>query len=143
MSGCGTPAKLDVVRVALEISAGELIDRITILELKRARLASDELRADVQRQLSAALEERERTLPQSAELQLLTEELGAVNRELWQTEDELRECERRARFGPRFVKLARNVYKANDRRTALKRLIDELVGSDVREHKLYAGECQK
>ena len=130
------------MRVAIEISAGELVDRITILEIKRARLASDEGRADVQRQLTAALEERERRLPASAELRSLTEELGAVNRELWQTEDELRECERCARFGARFVRLARNVYKANDRRATLKRRIDELVGSDVREHKLYAGERQ-
>jgi hypothetical protein len=76
-------------------------------------------------------------MKESVELASLTEQLRAVNRELWQTEEKLRLCERNRTFGVRFVKLARTVYTANDRRAALKRCIDVLVGSEIREHKYY------
>jgi hypothetical protein len=125
------------VRVKLEISAGELIDRITILELKRAHFICESTHDEVTRQLMAAREERDRTIQPSPELVALTTQLAAVNHQLWCTENELRECERSFEFGAEFVDLARSVYKTNDLRSSLKRRIDELLGSDLREHKLY------
>jgi hypothetical protein len=67
----------------------------------------------------------------------LVEELAGVNRALWDAEDALRDCERRADFGRRFIALARSVYHANDRRAELKRSIDALLGSRVADEKLY------
>lgn len=121
----------------LDISAGELIDRITILELKRAHIACENTHDDVTRQLMAAREERDRTIQPSPEIVSLTAQLAAVNHQLWCIENELRECERSFEFGAQFVDLARSVYKTNDLRSSLKRRIDDLVGSDLREHKLY------
>ncbi len=72
------------------------------------------------------------------ELQYTTRELAAVNSELWDIEDELRKCEAGDFFGPRFVSLARSVYVCNDRRAAVKRRINDLLGAEIREEKAYA-----
>lgn len=124
------------VRVSVDVSVGELIDRITILQIKTRRLPRDR-RADARRALAAARSTRDRFIASSPKLHDLTRALRAANRELWDVEEELRTCERTGRFGPRFVKLARSVYKTNDRRAALKRALDRLLGSDVREQKSY------
>lgn len=128
---------LCLVRIQLEVSAGELMDRIAILEIKLARL-SRSVREAVLRDLSLAQAERNRALPQSERLRELGRKLHAVNLDLWEVEEELRACEREGVFGARFVELARQVYTNNDRRAALKRSIDELVGCALREHKSYA-----
>lgn len=119
------------------MSAGELIDRICILEIKVQRLAPL-LTGALERQLSAAVAVREQTVGCSPALTRLAQRLYAANLELWESEDELRKCEQEQSFGPQFVALARAVYRTNDRRAALKRQIDELVGSPIREHKSYA-----
>jgi hypothetical protein len=124
------------VRVVLEISAGELFDRIGILELKRSRLPAHRVLA-IERQLAAARAERDRQFVPSVALSALADALAQVNRELWEIEDELRSCERLADFGDDFIALARSVYSINDRRAALKRRIDELVGSELSEQKSY------
>ena len=68
---------------------------------------------------------------------VLVADLRRVNEELWEIEDAIRECERRQDFGPRFVELARSVYRSNDRRAALKRRVNELLGSAIVEEKSY------
>jgi hypothetical protein len=113
------------------------MDRITILEIKRVRMGPG-VREALLRDLALACAERDRALPQSAGLLQLGRELSSVNLTLWELEEELRECERAGAFGSHFVALARQVYQTNDRRAALKRGIDELVGSVIREHKSYA-----
>ena len=90
------------MRVSLEVSAGELVDRITILELKCAFLPPS-VRDELVRELSAANAERDRSMPPSIALSAFTEELRAVNHELWRTEEELRACERSSDFGARFA----------------------------------------
>ena len=82
---------------------------------------------------------RECTVPVSPELARLATELRAVNEARWQSEDEIRLCERDEDFGPRFIALARSVYRTNDRRAALKRQINELLGSRLIEEKSYTG----
>ena len=81
---------------------------------------------------------RDATVPGSAELARFATELKEVNEALWQIEDEIRLCERDEDFGPRFIALARSVYRTNDRRAALKRQINELLGSQLIEEKSYA-----
>jgi hypothetical protein len=124
------------VRVNVAVSAGELIDRITILQIKARRLPRDR-RRDVKRELAAARSTRDRFILSSRQLADLTRALQATNRQLWDVEEELRSCERNGHFGPRFVALARAVYKTNDRRAALKRAVDRLLGSEIREQKSH------
>ena len=124
------------MRVNVDVSAGELIDRITILQLKVRRLPR-ERRGDVKRELAAARITRDRLILASKRLDDLTEALRAANGQLWNIEEALRDCERTGQFGPRFVTLARAVYKTNDRRAALKRAVDRLLGSELREQKSH------
>lgn len=120
----------------MDVSAGELIDRITILELKREKL-SRSASSRIESELNAACAELERALVRSERIADLKEQLRQVNRLLWDVEEALRGCERAGSFGERFVELARCVYKSNDRRAAIKRRIDECVGSEILEHKSY------
>jgi Flp pilus assembly protein TadD len=123
--------------VAVEIAPGELIDKITILEIKAERLTDSIQLRNVRMELVALRAARERALPPSAPLAALTAELRAVNEALWRIEDEIRLCERGQDFGRRFVELARSVYQTNDRRAELKRRINELLDSDLVEEKSY------
>jgi len=125
-----------IVRVTVDVSVGELIDRITILKIKARRLPPA-CRGDVRRELAAARTMRDRVLLSSKRLKTLARALETVNCRLWEVEEALRKCERTGRFGLRFVALARTVYKTNDRRAALKREVDRLSGSEIREHKSH------
>ena len=120
------------------ISVGELLDKITILELKAAAITAPAPLANVRHELSALEELRRREVAASAEIEALLGELRAVNRRLWEIEDEIRRHERAGDFGASFVALARGVYRQNDRRAGLKRRINELTGSDIVEEKLYS-----
>jgi hypothetical protein len=121
-----------------EISPGELIDKITILEIKCERIADEFKRANVRRELRALNATLGRDIPASAELARLRGELKGVNLALWEIEDAIREEERAKTFGERFVALARAVYRTNDRRAELKREINLLTESDLIEEKSYS-----
>jgi hypothetical protein len=120
------------------ISWGELIDKITILEIKAARIEEPAKRANVARELAALRHVRDQASPADG-VAALTDELRQVNETLWTIEDDIRDCEARADFGPRFIALARAVYQNNDRRAALKRRINEALGSELVEEKSYKG----
>jgi tetratricopeptide (TPR) repeat protein len=123
--------------ISVEIAPGELIDRITILQIKNERITDARKLANVQRELAALEAVKTATLPSTEQLEELTRGLRSVNETLWQVEDDIRACERNADFGPDFIALARSVYKQNDRRFALKRQINELFGSELVEEKEY------
>ena len=123
--------------VTIEIAPGELIDKITILEIKSERIEDTKKVANVRIELETLEASRDATLPASPDLTRLTAALKAVNEELWVIEDDIRDCERAEDFGPEFIRLARAVYKTNDRRAALKREINELLGSRLVEEKSY------
>ena len=116
------------------ISAGELVDKITILEVKADRI-DPARRANVLHELSLLRALAADVLP--AGIETLTAQLRTVNAGLWDVEDGKRECERRGDFGPAFVELARRVYRENDRRASIKRAINDAVGSEVVEEKSY------
>jgi tetratricopeptide (TPR) repeat protein len=124
--------------VRIEITPGELLDKITILEIKNERITDPAKLPNVRAALSSLTGARDRALPRSEQLAQLTAELKAANETLWQAEDDLRECERQHDFGPRFIELARSVYHTNDRRSAIKRQINELLGSAIIEEESYA-----
>ncbi len=119
------------------ISVGELLDKISILEIKAGEIRAAAKRANVMHELALLDEVRAREVPALPELDALYLELQAVNRRLWRIEDDLRAIEKTGQFGERFIELARSVYRENDRRAALKRRINELTGSDIVEEKSY------
>lgn len=119
------------------ISAGELVDKITILRVKAQRIGDQAKEANVRKELAMLEALAADALPASAEIERLTGELAQVNAALWDIEDGKRDCERRGDFGDRFVALARSVYIENDRRAAIKRAINEATGSDIVEEKSY------
>jgi hypothetical protein len=123
--------------ICVEIPAGELIDKITILEIKAARITDAEKLGNVRRELQVLCQARDAAVRGSAELDALTRQLKSVNQVLWQVEDAIRDCERNQDFGPKFIELARRVYQTNDRRADLKRQINQLLGSRLVEEKFY------
>jgi hypothetical protein len=120
-------------------SFGELLDKITILEIKAAMITAPEKLAHVHRELDllggvlATL-----GVARDGPFAPLVAALAQVNRQLWDIEDEIRDCERRQDFGPRFVALARAVYLTNDERARLKRELNAAFGSDLVEVKSYS-----
>lgn len=119
------------------VSWGELIDKITILEIKAERLTAPAALANVQRELDA-LRAVEAQLAPDPELARVKAELTRVNAALWDIEDDIREKEAAQDFGPGFIALARAVYRTNDERAALKREINRLTASELVEEKSYA-----
>jgi post-segregation antitoxin (ccd killing protein) len=132
------PDTMPTRSVVIEAAPGELIDKITILEIKAERIGDPEKLRNVRIELETLRSARDRTIVSSEALAGLTAELRSVNEALWTIEDEVRECERSGDFGARFVELARSVYKKNDHRAALKRRINERLGSGIIEEKSYA-----
>jgi|SRR5271165_216533 len=119
------------------VAIGELIDKITILEIKAERITDPAKLRNIQRELSQLLPLWNRRREAGPVLDALARELKKINEVLWTIEDDIRECESRQEFGARFIELARAVYRNNDRRAALKRKINELSGSTITEEKSY------
>jgi Tfp pilus assembly protein PilF len=124
--------------ITVEIAPGELIDKITILEIKSERITDAGKLHNVRVELETLAAARDREIAASPQLDELTAQLKAANAALWDIEDDIRDCERDKDFGPQFIELARSVYRTNDRRAALKRQINELLGSKLIEEKSYA-----
>ena len=124
--------------VSIEIAPGELIDKITILEIKLERIKDEAKLANVRLEWETLTKARDAAIEPTPELDRLSAELKAANEALWEIEDDIRDCERDKNFGETFVQLARSVYISNDKRAALKREINELLGSSLIEEKSYA-----
>jgi hypothetical protein len=123
--------------ILIPISPGELIDKLTILQIKRERITDAAKLVNVDRELALLIAARDRSVPVHDVLPDLALKLKQINQRLWDVEDNLRLCERASDFGPRFVELARSVYRHNDIRCALKRQINEVLGSELIEEKEY------
>ena len=119
------------------VSAGELLDKIAILRIKRERIVDPAKVTNVKTELSALEAVATRAIPASPALAVLEADLKSVNEALWQIEDDIREHDARGDFGEGFVRLAQAVYRTNDRRAALKREINRLTGSALVEEKSY------
>lgn len=121
----------------IEVGAGELIDKITILEIKMARMSDPEKLRNVKHELDVLNHARTGALQQSDALHRLEDALRQVNEALWVIEDDIRACEAARDFGPQFIELARSVYIQNDTRATLKKSINALCGSSIVEEKSY------
>lgn len=119
------------------LSWGEVIDKMTILEIKSGRLSGENALANVKAELSRLSEIAAPHLSKHPGLSELRDRLRQVNEALWDIEDAIRKKEADGVFDDQFVELARSVYKRNDARAALKREINKLVGSEFIEEKIY------
>lgn len=124
--------------VLVETSVGDLIDKITILQIKLERIQDPSKRENIAKEFAKLEEVRRKAIGESAELSRLGGLLKGVNEELWDLEDRIRDLERVGDFEEDFVGVARKIYRTNDRRAALKKEINALSGSEIVEEKSYA-----
>ncbi|HEU5017193.1 MAG TPA: DUF6165 family protein [Pseudolabrys sp.] len=120
----------------VEVSWGELIDKITILEIKARRLSAPAAVANVRREL-AVLDKALHRMQAPPQLAAFKRDLAAINESLWQIEDKIRAKEAAGAFDEEFIELARSVYLNNDKRAGVKRAINRLLQSDLVEEKQY------
>ncbi len=125
------------VSVSVPVAPGELIDKITILEIKLERIEAETKLANIKKELDVLTQACNEAVPKSEKLIQLTIELKKINEILWEIEDKIRGCERIKDFGDTFIKLARAVYVTNDKRMKVKRAINDLLGSQIIEEKSY------
>lgn len=123
--------------VNIPVPWGEVVDKVTILDIKLRRLADEAKRQNVQRERDILDPWFRKALEAKPGVAALAEALQRVNESLWDIEDAIRDCERKKDFGPTFIDLARSVYRHNDRRAALKRELNLLLDSDLVEEKSY------
>ncbi len=131
-------ARAEAAPVLVPGSVGDLIDRLTILEIKAQKINDEAKLANVARELEALLAVKTAHGFDGKHLAKIEQDLRAANLALWDIEDNIRRCEAQQDFGPKFIALARSVYQENDRRAQLKREINLLFGSRLIEEKSYA-----
>ena len=124
-------------KIYAEISAGELVDKITILEIKKEKITNKEKLIEIKKELDSLTNTFNKSIKKNINLETLTKELENVNLKLWDIEDKKRELEKKQGFGKEFIELARNVYKSNDERATIKLKINEALGSNIKEVKSY------
>jgi len=127
--------KTDIILA--EISAGELIDKITILEIKKEKIKNDEKLKDIKKELSSLNNTLIKSIPESFKIKSLIDKLKNINLKLWDIENEKRLSEKNNDFGDNFIALARNVYKENDERSKIKLEINNILRSNIKEVKSH------
>jgi len=127
--------KLD--KILAEISAGELIDKITILEIKKAKIKNKDKLTEIEKELLSLNETMKKFIPDNSKISKFKDDLKNINLKLWDIEDGKRSAEKNSDFGEKFIELARNVYKFNDERAKIKLAINNALGSNVKEVKSY------
>ena len=127
--------KLD--KILAEISAGELFDKITILEIKKEKISNNEKLVDVEKELSSLKNTVEKFIPNQSNISKHVNDLKEINLKLWDIEDGKRAAEKEKKFDDKFIELARNVYKLNDERAKIKLAINTVLGSNIKEVKSY------
>ena len=127
--------KLDIILA--EISAGELIDKITILEIKKNKISNKEKLNDIEKELSSLNKTMKKFIIDQSQIINLINKLKQINLRLWDIEDGKRTAEKNNDFGKKFIELARNVYKFNDERAKIKLAINDALGSNIKEVKSY------
>ena len=125
-------------RMQSEISSGELLDKISILEIKLKKIKDKENLKEINKEYAILKQSQNLNIKLTNELKDLFDELKKVNLNLWDIEDKLRICEKNKDFGEKFIELARGVYFNNDSRSKIKSEINKLLGSNIKEIKQYS-----
>ena len=129
--------KKNLDKILAEISAGELIDKITILNIKKEKITNNEKLVEIEKELKSLKDTFNKKINPDNSLLELMEQLKKINLKLWDIEDGKRNAEKNKKFDERFIELARNVYKFNDERAEIKLKINNLLGSNIKEVKSY------
>jgi len=124
-------------KIFAEISAGELIDKITILEIKKEKINDKDKVADVEKELLSLNDTFKKSISYLSKISSLADELKVINLKLWDIENDKRLAEKNNEFGEKFIALARSVYKTNDERSKIKLEINNLLGSNIKEVKSH------
>ena len=124
-------------KILAEISAGELIDKITILEIKKEKISNKEKLTEVEKELASLSKTLKNSINDENKILGFKRDLKNINLKLWDIEDGKRSAEKNNRFDDKFIQLARNVYKFNDERAKIKLEINNALGSNIKEVKSY------
>ena len=127
--------KLDIILA--EISAGELIDKITILEIKKTKINDVEKLKDIEKELSSLKATLKNSISDTLKIQELIDKLKSINLKLWDIENKKRLAEKNGNFDEKFIELSRSVYKNNDERAQIKLKINNILGSNIKEVKSH------
>ena len=125
-------------KILTEISAGELLDKITILEIKLVKIKDKKNLLEINKEYESLKETKNSNIKLTKNLEKLIIQLKEINLKLWDIEDKLRICEKNKDFGEKFIELARGVYFNNDSRSKIKSEINKLSGSNIKEIKQYS-----
>ena len=124
-------------KILAEISAGELIDKITILEIKKEKISNKEKLVEVNKELISLNETLKKSINDESKILSFKNDLKNINLKLWDIEDGKRLAEKNSQFDEKFIELARSVYKFNDERAKIKLAINNALGSNIKEVKSY------
>ena len=124
-------------KILSEISAGELLDKISILEIKLEKVKGKTNQEEINKEYKILKEVQNSSIEVTEKLKILFKEIKELNLNLWNIEDKLRVCEKNKDFGQTFIELARDVYLNNDKRSKIKSEINKILGSNIKEIKQY------
>jgi len=124
-------------KILVEVSVGELLDKISILEIKQDKIKDPNKLEFIKSEHSILKDQLEKNVQSSSQLEQLFNSLKQINAKLWVIEDEKRQCEKDKDFGEKFIKLSRDVHFLNDDRAKIKLEINNLTGSKIKEIKEY------
>ena len=124
-------------KILAEISAGELIDKITILEIKKVKISNKEKLVEVNKELDSLNKTLKKTINDESKIIKFKNDLKNINLKLWDIEDGKRSAEKNNKFDEKFIELSRSVYKFNDERAKIKLAINNAFGSNIKEVKSY------
>ncbi len=126
------------INILIPVAPGELIDKITILQIKKERIGDDAKLRNIAIELGMLEDVLRKDVAVDTKIENLSADLKVVNEEIWDLEDTIRDCERNKDFSELFLETARKIYATNDKRAALKKEINTVLGSDIVEEKSYS-----
>ena len=124
-------------KILTEISAGELLDKLSILEIKLNKIKNPALLKEIKKDYNIINGAKNININSSNEINVLYTDLKKINEQLWEIEDKIRLCEKNSDFNDKFIQLARDVYIVNDKRSKIKLEINKILGSNIKEVKQY------
>ena len=124
-------------KILTEISAGELLDKISILEIKLNKIKDHVLLNEVKKEYKILNETKNKNISFSEKIDILYKNLKETNKKLWEIENKVRLCEKNSDFKEKFIQISRDIYFANDQRSKIKLEINKILGSNIKEVKQY------
>ena len=124
-------------KILSEISAGELLDKISILEIKLRKIKDKSGQEEIKKEYNILVKIQNSSIKLTDKIEVLFNEIKKVNLNLWEIEDKLRICEKKKDFGKDFIELSRGVYFNNDKRAKIKSEMNKILGSNIKEVKQY------